>query len=113
MTYVREDAIKVTQHALARMSQRGYTTRDLELIRNFGTAVHDGYLLTRKDVLESDINVQRLEKLVGTYVVEQDAYVVTIYRPDKRRLRRTFNHELRRTTNRRIKVVKHPEGGRP
>ena len=41
---------KLTRHAMTRMSQRGYTLRDVELIRPFGSPVRDGYLVTRADI---------------------------------------------------------------
>ena len=84
----------LTRHVQARMSQRGYSRHDLELVRLFGTPVQDGYLVTRADVEALSRDLQRLERIEGTLLVEQEGVAVTVYRPGKMRRRRLFrNHQ--------------------
>lgn len=87
---------QLTQHAESRMSQRGYKKHDLELIRLFGTPVQEGYLLTRSDVKTLTKDLQRLERMEGTLLVEQSGKTITMYRPTKKRRRRVMYQDGRR-----------------
>ena len=91
---------KLTHHAEVRMSQRGYSKHDLELVRLFGTPVQDGYLVTRADVETLSQDLQRLERIEGTFLVEQAGAAVTVYRPGKKRRRRVMYQDHRRSKNR-------------
>ncbi len=91
---------KLTHHAEVRMSQRGYSTHDLDLVRLFGTPVQDGYLLTRADVEALAKDLQRLERIEGTLLVEQDGTTVTVYRAGKKRRRRVMYQDHRRVARR-------------
>jgi len=86
----------MTRHAEARMSQRGYSPHDLDLIQFYGTPVADGYLLTQADVAAVARDLQRLERIAGTFLVEQEGTVITLYRPSKGRRRRVMRQEARR-----------------
>ena len=86
-----------THHARARMQQRGFRKRDVELIVDFGTRVsEDSYILRRQDV-DRGIelprrDIQALSRLRGRKVVVAADTVVTGYHPrpavGKRDLRR-------------------------
>ena len=86
----------VTRHAAARMRQRGFTQQDVALVRSFGTPVGDGYLLTRNDVKyalgEAGKERQRLERLVGTALIELGDNMITVYRARKPVWRRLMKH---------------------
>ncbi len=91
---------KLTHHVEVRRSQRGYSKHDLELACLYGTPVQDGYLVTRADVATLAKDLQRLERIVGTLLVEQDGAAVTVYRPGKKRRRRVMYQDHRRPKKR-------------
>jgi hypothetical protein len=78
------------------MSQRGYTTHDIELIRLFGSPVRDGVLVTRADIDALTRDLQRLKRIEGTLLVEAEGMAVTIYRTSRTR-RRRLQYEEHRT----------------
>lgn len=82
-------------HAEVRMSQRGYSKHDIELVRLFGTPVQDGYMVTRADVEALFRDLQRLERIEGTFLAEQGGAAVTVYRPGKKRRRRIMKQDHR------------------
>ena len=86
---------KLTRHAMTRMSQRGYTLRDVELIRLFGSPVRDGYLVTRADIDALHQDLQRLMRVEGTLLVEAEGTTVTVYRPGRKRRRRQQYQDCR------------------
>lgn len=105
--------VTLSSHVEERMRQRGYTNHDLELALFFGTPVGDGCVVTKKDVEEMKKDLQRLERLVGTLVIEQEGTVVTMYRPSKQRRRRLVRQEgFRRPRRRRVSSPSHGRGGR-
>ena len=87
MELLNDTKPNITQHAAARMRQRGYSQHDVALVRSFGTPVRDGYLLTRKDVKYALGDVrrdrQRLERLIGTALIELGGNMITVYRARK------------------------------
>ena len=87
-----EAQLELSLHAMRRAGQRGQRRSDLDLVREFGTPVEDGYYLHRKDVERAlgDVKrlLQRLERLVGTYLVVREDTIVTVYRPNKVQRRR-------------------------
>lgn len=95
----REHPLRLTAHAQARVRQRGYRGDDLDLVLQHGTAGAEAAVLTRLDVdhrvraLKKEI--QALERLSGTAVVTGGEAVKTVYRPDKRRMRRMLRHSSR------------------
>lgn len=84
--------LKFSAHANARMRQRGYTNHDIALVREYGTPVNDGYVMTRNDIrfamAESRNGHQRLERLAGTALIEKGRTLVTVYRASRLRQRR-------------------------
>ena len=91
MHLIYETPIHLTQHAQARMRQRGFSNHDIHWFVAYGTPVRDGFLLTRKDVTrsrsEAGNDVQRLDHLIGTFVVAIEGMVCSVYRAGKRKLR--------------------------
>lgn len=90
-------AVKITRHANARIRQRGLTERDVSLIRAVGETVDDGFLMTNRAI---DLRVQalrreivRIERLRGVAVIEGGNKIVTVYRADRKRVRRLLAGE--------------------
>jgi hypothetical protein len=96
--------IRLSAHALARLTQRGLKFEDLELFTKFGEEVDDGYVISHKaiehyrGVLKAQM--QRLEKLRGAALIESSGQVITLYRADKTRLRRLREGSVRKTHDR-------------
>jgi hypothetical protein len=87
MELLNDTKPNITQHAAARMRQRGYSKQDIALVRSFGTPVRNGYLLTCKDVRyalgDAREDRQRLERLIGTALIELEGNMITVYRARK------------------------------
>ena len=96
MLHSREIRATISHHANVRMRQRGYTNSDLMLIRSYGSPVNDGYFFSRKDFRacqpDAAQDLQRLERLIGTALIELEGTIVTIYRADKYRRRKLTRH---------------------
>jgi hypothetical protein len=86
------EQMELSLHAARRASQRGKRRTDLDLVHDFGTPVKDGWVLHRRDVDRAFADVKRLlhrlEHLVGTYVVEREGTLVTVFQPTKAQRRR-------------------------
>jgi len=86
----------LTMHASVRLKQRGLASDDISLIVEHGEDVGDGFLMTdkainnRKECLTREM--QRLEKLRGVAVIEDQGVIVTAYRADKRRIKKLRRH---------------------
>lgn len=82
----------LSQHAEVRLRQRGYRDRDVEVVLAHGTSLNEATVLTDEDVARAISAKKReihdLERLRGTAVILADGVVASIYRPDRRRLRR-------------------------
>ena len=91
----------LTQHAQARIRQRGLRESDLALIVAAGTPVDgDSLLLLAQDV-EREIRRRKqeigtLERLRGCRVVLAGEAVVTVYRPSRKTEKRLLRGEPRR-----------------
>lgn len=90
--------LEMSKHAAARIRQRGLTERDINLIRGSGESVDDGFLMTNRAI---DLRVQalrreitRIEKLRGVAVIESADKVITVYRADRKRVRRLIAGEF-------------------
>lgn len=88
--------MNVTHHALVRMSQRGITDGDVELIRCIGTEVEGGYFVREKDFQAFDRELKQLReharRLVGKRLVVDGEQLITAYhavRSKQRQLLRT------------------------
>lgn len=79
--------MKYSDHAQQRLSQRGLTESDIELIILHGTETDDGFFLRQRDVgdLERELRglIRSLDRLKGKYVVISGETVLTAYHPEK------------------------------
>jgi len=80
--------LKLSQHALARVRQRGLLEEDVRVIVETGTAVDDDslFLLDRdvdREVRRRKAEIATLERLRGCRVVVAGETVVTVYRPSR------------------------------
>lgn len=84
-------------HAAQRQQQRGFKASDVELVMTWGEDVEDGFVLSdralkraRKELGKAGEKaaLQRLERIRGMTLIEQGNTLVTIYRADRKRLRR-------------------------
>src|SRR5690348_13706053 len=89
-------ALKITEHAAIRMSQRGIMAKDAELIVLIGTEIDDGYLVRENDYKEAERGLKRLlqgfRRLVGKRLVVKDGLIVTAYHPSRPRERRLLRN---------------------
>ena len=92
--------LRLTQHAVSRMAQRGIALGDIELITWIGTEIEGGYLVRQKDfqVLERELNQlrDRARRLVGKRVVMHGDQVVTAYHAHVTHERRLLRRAERR-----------------
>jgi hypothetical protein len=90
------DAHAVTRHGIERLRQRGYRKTDLDLILEEGTPAGNAVLLTDRDVAEQVAECRRrirqLQRLRGTAVVLAGDRVLSVYRPNRRKLKRFLRH---------------------
>jgi hypothetical protein len=79
----------IPSHASQRLSQRGITISDIDLILDYGTETRDGYYLRERDVRKIETNLRKqinqLNKLAGKYVVVEGDTVITAYHPGKKK----------------------------
>ncbi|ABQ69831.1 hypothetical protein Swit_3485 [Rhizorhabdus wittichii RW1] len=75
--------LQTTNHGLQRMSQRGLTVSDIDLIMAVGCEVPDGVLVRRKDCDEIERRLKeiiaRVKRLEGKRLVVCDGRLVTAY----------------------------------
>lgn len=90
--------MRLCGHAMIRMSQRGFRTRDVDLFLECGTKVSDGYFLRDRDVttaiLQRQKEIERLERLRGKVLIADGDTVVTAYKPSRKRERRLLKERL-------------------
>jgi hypothetical protein len=84
--------VELSTHATARIRQRGLNEHDVDLIRAVGETVEDGFLMTNR-AIEQQIQalrreIVRIERLRGVAVIEGGTRIITVYRADKKRVRR-------------------------
>lgn len=83
------NALALSNHAEARMRQRGVRISDLELILGCASEIgEDIYFLSRKDadreIRRRKHEIQALQRLQGQKIVVADDTVVTCYRSRRR-----------------------------
>jgi hypothetical protein len=75
--------LQLTAHVTARMSQRGISNGDLQLIQFIGSEVEGGYLVRKKDFQVLDRELKQLHdharRLVGKRLVIEGDRLVTAY----------------------------------
>ncbi len=95
------DDFRFTNHAEARLRQRGLRESDIPMIVAAGTSIDDDsvFLLARdvdREIQRRKREICALERLRGCRVIIAGEMVVTIYRPSSKRekelLRGTFRH---------------------
>ena len=83
--------LHLTQHAIARMAQRGIQPSDIPFILAVGSEVPDGLMVLKSDVLAFEREVKsllkRLHHLQGKRLVTDNGCIVTAYHPSKRKSR--------------------------
>ena len=81
-----------SRHAEERARQRGYRLSDVPLIAEYGTPVHDGFILTPRDVerVQGEMKrlLDRLRRLVNVFVPVAEDTAMSIYRPATPKRRR-------------------------
>jgi hypothetical protein len=103
-----QDSPRVSLHAQRRIRQRGLKEADLSRLQRFGEEMNDGYLMTDRTInswiAELKSEIQRLERLRGLVLIEQDNNVVTVYRSSRHREHRILSGQARhmQTDKRRI-----------
>ena len=82
----------LTGHASQRIRQRGFHDTDAEVVFENGSVSDDGVVLTARDVAERvseyRARIAELERLRGTAIFLSGGKVLSIYRPDRRKVRR-------------------------
>jgi hypothetical protein len=85
-------ALRLTRHAILRMSQRGIRLDDVELVETFGTEVEGAHLVRQKDAQaierEAKKLITRIRRLVGKRVVRNGGSIVTAYHAGRAKQRR-------------------------
>jgi len=79
--------LHVTNHAEARMRQRGFRKDDVDLVLRVATRVADGaFFLRDKDAAREIKNrrreIQQLERLRGSKLIVKNGALVTLYHAD-------------------------------
>lgn len=91
------EQFKLSKHAGQRQQQRGFQCVDMALVLQWGEEVEDGFVLSDRAIksarkalamLGRKPALQRLDHLRGMALIEQDGILVTVFRADKKRLRR-------------------------
>lgn len=89
---------RMSTHAIQRIRQRGLCEDDIGLICEAGEEFGDGYLMSAravsKRVGQLKAEIQRLERLRGIVLIEQDDTLVTAYRADRKRCKRILKHGI-------------------
>jgi len=95
LSYI-DAAPRISFHARQRLRQRGLREADLDRMRTSGEEFSDGYLMSNRAISERVASlkgeIQRLERLKGVTLIEEDNTLVTVYRADRKRCRRILNN---------------------
>ena len=92
MSRPKIDSLYLTNHVAQRIRQRGLRERDLGLVLECGTTTDEAVFLSKKDVAREVTacrhRIAQLERLRGTVVFVRESAAVTVFRPDRRQIRR-------------------------
>jgi hypothetical protein len=115
----------ITAHCAVRARQRGYRHTDFEMVESIGTWMREGIFVRRRDVdsklhrLSAQLRrkrgegiegnddgeiireIERLQRLPGTFTPVDGGHALSIYRPSKRRLKRILRGGRMRSASRR------------
>ena len=87
-----QSRLRRTRHVEERAQQRGFQSGDLDLVAQLGTPTEDGVVLRRRDVDQVRTVLRRLladlERLEGSAVIVQDDAIVSVYRPERKQMKR-------------------------
>lgn len=87
---------KASKHIKKRVRQRGLCEKDFDVISQAGEEFQDGYLMSTRAVSERigrlKAEIQRLERLRGIVLIEQEDTFVTVYRADRKRCKRILGY---------------------
>ena len=114
----------ITAHYAVRARQRGYRHADFEIVESTGTWMREGIFVRRRDV-ESKLHrlsaqlrrkrregikgndreiiheIERLQRLPGTFIPMDNGHALSIYRPSTRRRKRILRGGRMRLASRR------------
>ncbi len=94
---MNSNAYNFTYHANQRASQRGFTSIEIEIILDFADTIDEGYLMSDKSIDKACRTLKKehrckelqcLDHLRNVALIEESGKIITIYRADKRRIRR-------------------------
>jgi hypothetical protein len=115
----------ITAHCAVRARQRGYRHTDFEMVESTGIWMREGIFVRRRDVdsqlhrLSAQLrrkrregiegnddreiirDIERLQRLPGTFIPVDGGHALSIYRPSKRRLKRILRGGRMRGASRR------------
>ena len=126
----KESKCLITAHCAERLRQRGYLPADLETIERLGTWCKDGVILRKRDVepelellamqrkmirqqrgalsddaasAESEVirRMERVRRLIGSFIPVEEGHALSIYRPCERRFKRVLRGRRGRGRRRR------------
>lgn len=88
----------LSTHATQRLQQRGFHVLDLDTVRTYGEPVEGGFLMSNRAadqrIRELRIQIQQLDRLRGTRLVECSQCVITVYRADRQRAKRLLSSTI-------------------
>jgi hypothetical protein len=86
--------LRVTEHALKRLRQRGLRECDIAFVVRHGSVVGDGVYLRDKDaeeiIRQAKSSIALASRLRRTYVVLKSDRLITAYRPTRKTEKRLF-----------------------
>jgi hypothetical protein len=97
-TYANREP-QISFHAQQRLRQRGFREADLDRVRRYGEDSDDGFVMSNQSINEHikqlKSEIQHLERLKDAVLIEQGNTIVTVYRSNSRRKRRTLRGRRR------------------
>jgi hypothetical protein len=91
-SWLTDEEIQITRHAIERLRQRGYQGGDLGLVLEVGTPMGNSVFVRNQDVdslvVEYRQRIQKLERIRGTAVILAHGQVLSVHRPRRSKFRR-------------------------
>jgi Domain of unknown function (DUF4258) len=81
--------LQITNHASARMRQRGFRKADVELVINIATRVGEDVFFVKdqdaaREIEKRKHEIQQLERLRGAKVIVQGDVLITLYHVERK-----------------------------